>query len=64
VLVFGVLYAFFRYAPETDFSNTRGKEIIVSGEFSSDAVAASSGKFIQEFHVSSGAAKETGKQLR
>ena len=31
VLVFGVLYAFFRYAPEVDFSNIRGKEIIVSG---------------------------------
>ncbi|HBR22075.1 MAG TPA: DNA internalization-related competence protein ComEC/Rec2 [Nitrospiraceae bacterium] len=64
VLVFGVLYAFFRYAPETDFSNIRGKEIIVSGVFSSDAVTTPTGKFIQEFRVSSGAAKETGKQLR
>ncbi|MDP2276892.1 MAG: ComEC/Rec2 family competence protein, partial [Nitrospirota bacterium] len=64
VLVFGVLYAFFRYAPETDFSNIRGKEIIVSGEFSSDAVAASTGKFIQEFHVSSAADEETGKALK
>ena len=26
VLVFGVLYAFFRYAPETDFSNIREKK--------------------------------------
>ncbi|MEK7735846.1 MAG: hypothetical protein AAB287_02020, partial [Nitrospirota bacterium] len=64
VLVFGVLYAFFRYAPETDFSNIRGKEIIVSGEFSSDAVAASTGKFIQEFHVNSAADEETGKALK
>ena len=64
VLVFGVLYAFFRYAPETDFSNIRGKEIIVSGEFSSDTVAASTGKFIQEFHVNSAADEETGKALK
>lgn len=64
VLVFGVLYAFFRYAPETDFSNIRGKEIIVSGEFSPDAVLTSSGKFIQEFHVSSAADEETGKALK
>ena len=55
---------FFRYAPETDFSNIRGKEIIVSGEFSSDAVAASTGKFIQEFHVNSAADEETGKALK
>ena len=64
VLAFGVLYAFFRYAPETDFSNIRGKEIIVSGEFSPGAVAASTGKFIQEFHVSSAADEETGKALK
>lgn len=64
VLVFGVLYAFFRYAPEADFSNIRGKEIIVSGEFSSDTVAASTGKFIQEFHVNSAADAETGKALK
>ncbi len=64
LLVFGVLYAFFRYAPETDFSNIRGKEIIVSGAFSSDAVLTSSGKFIQEFHVSSAADEETGKALK
>lgn len=64
LLVFGVLYAFFRYAPETDFSNIRGKEIIVSGAFSSDAVLTSSGKFIQEFHVNSAADEETGKALK
>ncbi|MCG2709973.1 MAG: hypothetical protein L6246_06630, partial [Thermodesulfovibrionales bacterium] len=63
VLVFGVLYAFFRYAPETDFSNIRGKEIIVSGAFSSDVVLTSSGKFMQEFHVNSAADEETGKAL-
>ncbi|MDP1759626.1 MAG: ComEC/Rec2 family competence protein, partial [Thermodesulfovibrionales bacterium] len=64
VLVFGVLYAFFRYAPETDLSGIRGKEIIVSGEFSSDAVLTSTGKFIQEFHVNSAAEEETGKALK
>ncbi|MDP2276741.1 MAG: hypothetical protein Q8K51_00800, partial [Nitrospirota bacterium] len=64
VLVFGVLYAFFRYAPETDLSNIRGKEIIVSGAFSSDVVLTSTGKFIQEFHVNSAAEEETGKALK
>lgn len=64
VLVFGVLYAFFRYAPEPDFSNIRGKEIMASGAFGSDAVLTSTGKFIQEFHVSSAVAKDTGEQLR
>jgi competence protein ComEC len=64
VLVFGVLYAFFRYAPEADFSNIRGKQIIVSGVFGSDAVAASTGKFIQEFHINSAADAETGKALK
>ncbi|MDI6744830.1 MAG: DNA internalization-related competence protein ComEC/Rec2 [Thermodesulfovibrionales bacterium] len=64
VLVLGVLYAFLRYVPETNFSDIRGKEIIVSGEFSSDAVAASTGKFIQEFHVSSAADEKTGKALK
>lgn len=64
VLVFGVLHAFFRYAPETDFSNIRGKDIIVSGAFSSDAVLTSSGKFIQEFHVNSAADEETGKAVK
>ncbi|RJQ38270.1 MAG: DNA internalization-related competence protein ComEC/Rec2 [Nitrospiraceae bacterium] len=64
VLVFGVLYAFFRYAPETDFSDIRGKEIIVSGEFSSGAALTSTGKFIQEFHVSSASDEETGNALK
>jgi len=64
VLIFGVLYAFFRYVPETDLSNIRGKEVIVSGEFSSDTVAASTGKFIREFHVNSAVEEETGKALK
>ena len=64
MLVFGVLYAFFRYAPETDLSSIRGKEIIVSGAFSSDVVLTSSGKFMQEFHVNSAADEETGKTLK
>jgi len=63
VLVFGIFYAFFRYAPEIDLSAIRGKEIIASGAFNSDAVPTSTGKFIQEFHIGLAVDKETGKQL-
>jgi len=47
------------------FSDMRLRLIFpISGEFSPGAVAASTGKFIQEFHVSSAADEETGKALK
>jgi len=64
VLAVGVLYGFFRYVPEADFSDIRGKEVIATGVFTSDAVPASTGKFIQEFRLKSAVDRETGEQAR
>lgn len=59
-IAFGIFYAFFRYAPEADFSHIRGKEMLVSGTFNSEAVKTSSvedspgrKKFMQTFHLNS-----------
>ncbi len=63
VIAIGILYAFFRYTPETDISHIRGKEMLVSGTFVSEAVAISSEKFLQTFHVDSASVTETKKLI-
>jgi len=59
VIAIGILYAFFRHAPADDISRLRGKEMLVSGTFVSEAVVTSSGKFIQAFYADSAIVKET-----
>lgn len=58
VIAAGILYAFFRYTPETDIAHIYGKEILISGMFVSDAVETSSEKLMQTFHVESAVATE------
>ena len=63
VIAIGILYAFFRYAPEHDISRLRGKDVVVSGTFVSGAIAASSGKFIQAFYTDSASSGLTEKEI-
>ncbi|MBI5204636.1 MAG: DNA internalization-related competence protein ComEC/Rec2 [Nitrospirae bacterium] len=63
VLAVGILYAFFRYAPEHDISRLRGKDVVASGTFVSGAIAASSGKFIQAFYTDSASSGLTEKEI-
>ncbi|MDP3110511.1 MAG: ComEC/Rec2 family competence protein, partial [Thermodesulfovibrionales bacterium] len=53
VIAFGILYAGLRYYPEHDLSQFRGKDVVASGTFVSEAIATSSGKFIQAFNPDS-----------
>ncbi|MBI4685226.1 MAG: DNA internalization-related competence protein ComEC/Rec2 [Nitrospirae bacterium] len=59
VVVAGILYAFFRYAPAPDISDLRGKEMFISGTFVSGAIKTSYGRFIQDFHVDSATPEQT-----
>lgn len=63
VIAIGILYTFFRYAPEHDISRLRGKDAVASGTFVSGAIAASSGKFIQTFYTDSAFSGLTEKEI-
>jgi len=63
VIAAGVIYAFFRYAPEPDFSRIRDREMLVSGTFSSEPIQTSYGKSMQTFHSDSAVDAETEEAL-
>jgi len=63
VIAIGILYAFFRHAPEDDISRLRGKEMLVSGTFTSEAVITPSGKISQTFSPNSAIYAETQKTI-
>ncbi len=58
VVAVGILYAFLRFTPETDFPPIRGKEMLLSGTFISGASTTSTGRRVQTFYPDSASIAE------